>query len=395
MFRKQWLNHYEWKDTRMSAIERSWSRQQKLDGIDAWYLNYVLELSPLLLQAALLLLGCALLLYLRGIDTTTSSLAIGITLLGFASYLFIIVAGATVESCPYQSPELQAVRYLGQKIRNTFRKTIKTIRNNAKHWWPRSPGGNITHLLRDLFPEGPPPIVLYPLHDIYPTPQLPPTFQTTPLDFRCISWTFHASFDQVVRTTALKYLASMRELTQFDPSLVVDCFDIFVGAICVDDKRGWIALEGLESLATMSAMCLYRTFHRLAVTDPTSSVLKAIRRRYLKRFSKAVNFTQTPCPHTMIMVHALIAKDWSPRLIWHSGGKPSDHDHLLFAKDITELAQVEYKREQKVPKWSLGFSFDSLSMDTQPQESIIANCLTVIMIHLGCDISHIDRLDKR
>ena len=70
MLGKQWLNRYESADMRGSAIERSQNRQRKLDEIDAWYFNSVMESLPLMLQVALLLLGCALSRYLWNIDTT-------------------------------------------------------------------------------------------------------------------------------------------------------------------------------------------------------------------------------------------------------------------------------------------------------------------------------------
>jgi membrane protein implicated in regulation of membrane protease activity len=39
MLGKQWLNRYDSTDKRGSAIERGQNRQQKLDGIVAWYFD--------------------------------------------------------------------------------------------------------------------------------------------------------------------------------------------------------------------------------------------------------------------------------------------------------------------------------------------------------------------
>jgi len=77
MLGKQWLNRYASIDMRGSAIERSQNRQQKLDGVVAWYFDHVMESLPLMLQVALLLLGCALSLYLREIDTTIALVVLG------------------------------------------------------------------------------------------------------------------------------------------------------------------------------------------------------------------------------------------------------------------------------------------------------------------------------
>ena len=64
---------------RGSAIERSQNRQRKLDGIVARYFDRVLESLLLMLQAAFLLLCCALSRYLREIDTTVASAVHGVT----------------------------------------------------------------------------------------------------------------------------------------------------------------------------------------------------------------------------------------------------------------------------------------------------------------------------
>ena len=116
MLGKQWLNRYASTDMRGSAVERSQNRQRKLDGIVAWYFNSVMESLPLMLQIALLLLGCALSRYLWEISITIASVVLGVTSFGVLFYIFIVVAGAVSEGCPYQTPGSQAIRYLVPKV---------------------------------------------------------------------------------------------------------------------------------------------------------------------------------------------------------------------------------------------------------------------------------------
>ena len=52
MLGKQWLNRYDSSDMRGSAVERGQNRQRKLDGMIAWYFDYVMESLPLMLQGA-------------------------------------------------------------------------------------------------------------------------------------------------------------------------------------------------------------------------------------------------------------------------------------------------------------------------------------------------------
>jgi hypothetical protein len=121
MLGKQWLNRYESVDIRGPAIERSQNRQRKMDGIVAWCFDYVIESLPLMLQAALLLLGCALSKYLWEVNTTVASVVLGLTLFGVFFYLFVVVAGVSSTSCPYQTPVANVVRHVPGLLRSFFR----------------------------------------------------------------------------------------------------------------------------------------------------------------------------------------------------------------------------------------------------------------------------------
>ena len=113
MHGKQWLNQYASADVRGTAIERSQNRQRKLDGIVTRNFDRVMQSPPLMLQVALLLLGCPLSRYLREIDTAVVSVVLGFTFFGIISYLLIIVKGATFGSFPYQTPVSHALCHLG------------------------------------------------------------------------------------------------------------------------------------------------------------------------------------------------------------------------------------------------------------------------------------------
>ena len=116
MLGKQWLNRFASTDMRGTAIERSQDRQRKLDGIITWYFDHVMESLPLVLQFALLLLGCALSLYLWEIHVTIACVAIGVTALGVALYAFFVIAGTFSTSCPYQTPGAHILRHIYYRI---------------------------------------------------------------------------------------------------------------------------------------------------------------------------------------------------------------------------------------------------------------------------------------
>ena len=112
MLGKQWLNRYASADLRGSIIDRCRNRQYKLDGIASWYFENVIELLPEMLQAALLLFGCALSRYLWETNTTIASVVLDATSFGLFLFLFIVVAGAVFPSCPYQTPGARLLRRL-------------------------------------------------------------------------------------------------------------------------------------------------------------------------------------------------------------------------------------------------------------------------------------------
>ena len=77
---------------------------------------------------------------------------------------------------------------------------------------------------------------------------------------------------------------------------------------------------------------------------------------------------------------------------WHvqwSNYRLSSQGHIPVAQQVAEVAQVEYQKTQhrKVPQWTLRFAFHSLSLYPLPPTPIIANCLSIVAIDLGCDVS--------
>ena len=127
MLGKQWLNRYRQNETRGSTADRSRVRERKLTGIETWKFHIVMELLPLILQFALVLLGFALSRYLWEFNRSVSSVVIGFTCFGFLFYLLIVTASIFSFNCPFQTPFSLVVRFvIGltlpylQNLRQTF-----------------------------------------------------------------------------------------------------------------------------------------------------------------------------------------------------------------------------------------------------------------------------------
>ena len=75
--------------------------------------------------------------------------------------------------------------------------------------------------------------------------------------------------------------------------------------------------------------------------------------------------------------------------------RPSRQEHIPFAQYMLEAAQMEYQRThgKKVPRWILSFALHSLSLEPPP--SVVADCLTIVAVDLGYDVSKVATLDAR
>ena len=419
MLGKQWLNQYASTDMRGSAIERSQNRQRKLNGIVAWYFDHVMESLPLMLQIALLFLGCALSNYLWEIDVTTASVVLGVTSFGAFSYLFVVAAGTASVSCPYQTPGARILRYVVgvlHSVLHTFfvfiedsyfyRLSAACLDQDECHWIvgitiivPMALVGSSIDAF--LFGQTVVRVVTTFARRVYvrllgtlSTPAAP----RTALDLRCISWILQTSLDKDVHLSTLEYLATVVALADFSPTLVVDCFNILTSSVKVINNHV-VTTQGLEQLAMASAICLLRTFSHLSIMDPTSSVLVDIRQRYNRVFPPWTNFGGLPFFHILGSIHNLFYPDYGSQWFGWDDYKPSSHEHLIVAHALTKLAQSEYRRRRrrKVPRWILRFVLHTLSQDPLPSAPAITDCLSSIAIDLDCDVSsiRIATLDER
>ena len=342
MLGRQWLNRYALVDVRGSSIDRGRNRQRKLDGIVSWYFDHVMESLPLMLQTALLLLGCALSRYLWEINTIIASVVLGVTSFGLLFYLFIAIAGAVFVSCPYQTPSANILPHLPDTLRHIL-DILRRIPDIFRHT-PRIPGALHSALstlaersacyktlsrMWDRLKAGPRSLadtatalvlvlllpfqlivdtcvatiwllIVFPRR-VYSLLQQELEQQTAALDLHCISWTLRTSLDEPVRLSTLNYLATTTPAV-FDPTLVIDCFNILFD--CVKVTNGIVMITpGSERIAAVSALCCLHTLSYLAVTNSMHGVLENVHQRYTRVFPFKVNFDDRSCSHTLGAIH--------------------------------------------------------------------------------------------
>jgi len=419
MLGKQWLNRYASIDMRGSAIERSQNRQRKLDGVVTWYFDYVMESLPLMLQVALLLLGGALSRFLWEINTTVASVILGVTSLGVAFYIFVVVAGAATMSCPYQTPGARILRYIPTLVLSMLRSASSKSQFMFLFtmWWDdlkdfECSTRHIIHLLTDplLFPLlliidvfllvraifKAIAVVVRRVRDRYRGAQGRDP-QTTVLDLRCMAWMLQTSLDKTIHLLILKLLGSMPTLVDFDPALVSACFDTLARCVSIVSGKAVIA-QGSEELAVESVLrCLQALSHPKTI-DPAFGVFKDMKQRYTRTFPITTNFEALPSYHRFRMIHNIFysSRKWSnseqtylrrSKIQWEDY-KPSATEHIV----LVQFARLEYRRNepQKVPRWILRFAHHRLSQDPLPPASVVADCLLILAMELGCATTLLD-----
>jgi len=409
MLGKQWLHRYASIDVRGSAVERNHHRQRKLDGLITWCFGYVMKSIPLMLQGALLLFSCALFSYLWDINTTTASVVFGIVSFGALFHLFVLIAGATSSSCPYQTPGSHILLW-AIKVVSRLPQALITLRANVVVCDPRQCKGDIKRFVKDFGSGTPSALAAGAFHlgqeagrffidfvcRMYgrlsswsPTPDQGPEQESTMLDLRCISWMLQMSPDEAAHLATMEYLASMQKLDDFDPALVIFCFNILMGCVNVVNGRAVVA-RGSEQLAKISALCLLRTLSHLSVTDPMSDDLADLRQRYNKAFPSCTDFGNLPFHHIFRVIHFVFYPGGKHQRLGWEDYKPSGPERVIVAQALAKLAQSEYRRSgrrMEVPRWILCFALNSLSLDPPPPVSIIVDSLLTIAIDLGCDVS--------
>jgi len=424
MLGKQWLNRYALTDMRGTAIERSQNRQRKLDGIVTWYFDHVMESLPLMLQIALLLLGGAL-RYFWGINVTIASVVLGVTSFGVLFYISIVIAGSAFESCPYQTPGSRFLRYILPHIMRTLRSAPSVIftfisykfstivrasllsgslrRPNLEEPWYSA--DNIIDTLL-ITPLG--TFLLLPIMLVVDTCRLGIAIlrslatngittcrrfmHTSPrmhaMDLQCILWMLRTSLDKAVHLSTLKHLEPLMSTpTDFDPAFVTYCFDVFIGCINVSG-RAVVVVQGLEPLATVSALCFFHTISQLSTVDPASSVLKDVNQRYNKIFRASTNFRGHQFSHAMNAIRWVFVRSAYRRHFTWDKYKPPGDEHIVVSQTLLKLPQFGYQRtqEMKVPRLILRFALHFLSPDPLPPTPVVADCLSIVAIDLDLEV---------
>ena len=317
MLGKQWVTRYL-RNRGSSAADKSRDRQRKLDGLEAWHFYLVIESLPVMLQLALLLLACALSLYLWAVNRTVAGVVLAFTVFGVISYAFFTLAATVYNNCPYKTPPSTVARTVVRYLTHsdaTFARALRplitslpTIKDLGRLLGRLQLGA-----LRALGSLHCGSTVGHAAEQIALTVVVePPTriFEDVLIDWdackgdaRCIAWVLDSITDTDVIYSTVRFAADMvwyPEIAQaVSPHILVDLFfDCLLDGEVIPSKSEHVNPIG---------MALVSVFSIQLCVDPQNGALKDL----CKRIEDGVESSYSPNNPVVGCLH-LVARSPSP-----------------------------------------------------------------------------------
>jgi len=111
---KQWLGYYKASRYGHGSLEdRGRRRQMKMDGLNVWYFDAVVQSFPMLLQFSLLLFGISISADMWYKQHSIAFVIIGTVVFGILFYFLAVLASLSSTACPYQTPSSAVLRLCG------------------------------------------------------------------------------------------------------------------------------------------------------------------------------------------------------------------------------------------------------------------------------------------
>jgi len=275
MLGKQWVNRYI-RNRGGSAADKSRDRQRKLDALEKWRFHLTIESLPVMLQLGLLLLGCALSLYLWTISRTVAAVILTFVLFGITSYTLFTLAGILCYHCPYQTPLsifirtlarylahnsstfARSLRYLAGSLVGIYYLLAKNLRQIFRRLRTGVPGAlRGLGYIRDV-PEGMEhiPLAVVELPGRFFN-EISTSWEPSKADARCISWMLHSTTDADVIFSTVRFAADTiwyPEIAQvLSPHILADLFfDYLLDGRVAAGKSEHVSAVGMALASVLS-----------------------------------------------------------------------------------------------------------------------------------------------
>jgi len=401
MLGKQWVNRYL-RNRGGSAADKSRDRQQKLDGLEKWRFRLTIESLPVMLQLALLLLGCALSRYLWLISRTVAGVVVAVTLFGVTSYVFLTLAATFYPKCPYQTPPSiftrALVRYLtcsnhsfARSLRSLMapfpsvkdlRRIIRHLRSGARRALT-SLGGisgvpeETEHMPLAVVTSAAAPTRIY--------EDVPIDWEVYKADTRCISWILHSTTDADVIYSTARFAGDMI----WYPEAVGALSPHILASLFFDCLLDGEAAPGKSEHAISIGMALASVLSTQFITEPDSRVYEELQKNIQLR-TALVSWSEPKFNLVAGTLKSILISPTSVEFLWDAPDNFSVTQKLWLSRII--LQNVWRQRRIEGPTGALEISgieyiFKTSTADNNKTISILKtnNFLTMAIV-LGLQI---------
>jgi len=414
MLGKQWVNRYL-RNHGGSAADKSRDRQRKLDGFEKWHFHLAIEGLPVMLQFALLLLGCALSRYLWAISRTVAGVIVAFTLFGITFYLTFTLAATLYYNCPYQTPPSiltrTVIRYLtrsdagfARSLRSVIASLPSTtnLRRNLRHL--RSGVRSALESFRCI-PAMAEEAEHIPVAGVVVSPvrifeDILIDWDVCKADARCISWMLHSTTDPDVIFSTVRFAADTIWYPEIagvlSPHILVD---LFFG--CLVDGR---VIPGKEEHAISIGMALSSVLSIQLSIEPESEELRGLCERISDDDELASPDDLVPPPKPMFMILTILkfvaqtpprAPPWGSRVSWNNDSIP-EHlptPHKVWLSRVMLQTFWRWRRVQDlptVPHWPFPIDFLCERLLTGGDQTLVilkTNSFLAMAISLGLRVN--------
>ena len=418
MLGKQWLKRYSQMEMRGSVIDRCRYRQRKMDGMDTWHFDLVMECLPMMLQAGLLLLGYGLSDYLFSINKVVASVTIGIASSGALFYLLIVFAAILSYNCPFQTPPSRIFRFLF-RLDNERKKRPKRTRKWFGHVFSRKkqpafngndPAGRITVQMPNP-PDQPPPPLFEKGTDW--------DWDECVLDSKCITRMFHMSTDADATTAIMRFIPEVVWYADIRTTPLERLYETVIE--CFDRSPDYpVVIPKLKEKAYLSAKALvHLIIQRKCFSDESDkAVFESISNRHLIMGSEYCK-GNSDLESTLGIIDRVFTvpeptqpqptqpQPAQPQYTQHKPKQPQSMRWEDFTFSVEHRAWMGHillyrawdaiRKREALPDDTKEFVLYSLRLEPPPSPQIVADCLFIIGLVLGIGL-HIDDLsvaDKR
>jgi len=389
MLGKQWLSRYVRVDVHGSIVDRGRQRQRKINGMSTWYFDIVMESLPLLLQAALLLLGYALSTYLFSMDKGASGVVIGFATFGLLFYLIITSVSTISYTCPFQTPFSLIIRFLikrtGKWLRNLSTKKRKSLGPQYGDYTglPHANGGSpVGHTVLAMEP----PTLFKKDTD----------WHDYVLDSDCIAWMFKMSTDADVIKAIIRFIPEVVWHADIRAIPLERIYDTVVE--CLDRSSGHpIVIKKFRDEAYLSAKALvHLAIQRKCIGDESDN-FRAISAKHSTMHSTMSSQDldhDADLTSTLGMIDCVFGN--CEPIGWQGlSFTPTHHawmGHILLCR----AWYLKQGQHTSLPGYIKQFILQSFCLEPSPTP-VIADCLFMISLFLGIPLQMDDLLtiDKR